>query len=122
MNDRYIIEKARDKERMQFALTLIGESIECIPERMSGRLTVGASRLPIAQILAEITDGRTIGEVCDDLDLNDKYENNVKKFINALAIIFDYRCKYKEKFIGAMSLLCEALQTENSIYEKSRDS
>lgn len=57
-------------------------------DRFTGTPCLKGTRVPVAQIIAEIADGRSIGDVAEDMDLP---EEQIKDLFEHIANLWNHR-------------------------------
>jgi uncharacterized protein (DUF433 family) len=73
-------------ERAGYAIQLFHVCIEINPRKCGGVPVLNGTRFTIAQMFAEIADGRSLPEICDNFELDTIM---VTKLFEGLAISFD---------------------------------
>lgn len=73
-------------ERSAHALRELQECVEFDPRKRCGRPVLKGTRMSIAQLLAELAEGRSTCEVADDFGLDAALVN---KFVSGLAACLD---------------------------------
>ena len=73
-------------ERLRFAVIMLRESVTLDPEIRGGVPVLKGTRVPIAQLLAEIADDASVSEIADDLDLD---VGLIVKLLEGIAIHLD---------------------------------
>lgn len=72
--------------RTRSAVLLLKDSIEVDPQKRGGVPVLRGTRFTVAQVLAEIAEGRSVAELAEDFDLDPAL---LKKFLEGLAQSFD---------------------------------
>lgn len=72
--------------RLLYANMLLPECVEVNPNKRGGIPVLRGTRFTVAQILAEISDGRSVHDLCKAFDLD---EELVVHFLQALSIYLD---------------------------------
>ena len=73
-------------ERARWAATALRECVEADPNKRSGHPVLKGTRFTIAQLFAELADGRNIAEIADDLELDLEM---IKKLLQGFSIHLD---------------------------------
>lgn len=73
-------------ERLTHAGSMLPTCIEVNPNKRGGIPVIKGTRFTAAQALAEIADGRSVAELCEDFELD---EESVKNLLRALSIYLD---------------------------------
>ena len=73
-------------ERTQHASRELSDCVELSPQKLGGVPVLKGSRISVAQILAEIGEGRSADEVAADFDLDAAL---VKRLVQGLAVCLD---------------------------------
>lgn len=74
-------------ERLRFAAIMLRDSVTIDAEIRGGVPVLKGTRVPVAQVLAEIADNATISEIADDLDLEQEV---IVKLLEGMAIHLDH--------------------------------
>ena len=74
-------------ERARFALTMLRDCTEVNPEKRGGVPVLKGTRFTLAQLLAEIAEGRNVQELSEDFELD---LETIKQFLEGLSICFDH--------------------------------
>lgn len=78
-----------DEVQSQHALIMMEDSVYVGTDRRGGVPVLKCTRVKVAQVLAEIADGRSVNEVCEDMRLNVR---DVRRVLYALSIALDQSC------------------------------
>jgi uncharacterized protein (DUF433 family) len=73
-------------ERARYAVLMLRDCTEVNPRKRSGIPVLKGTRFTLAQILAEIAEGRSVTELAEDFDLDLEL---IKGFLEGLSICFD---------------------------------
>lgn len=73
-------------ERLRFAAIMLRDSVTIDAEIRGGVPVLKGTRVPVAQVLAEIADNATVSEIADDLDLEQEV---IVKLLEGMAIHLD---------------------------------
>ncbi len=73
-------------ERARSALSILQDCTEVNPKKCGGVPVLRGTRLPLAQVLAEIADGRSVSELAEDFELEPAL---IRGFLEGMAIILD---------------------------------
>lgn len=73
-------------ERIRHASRELSDCVKVNPQKLSGVPVLKGSRISVAQILAEIGEGRTAAEVAADLELD---ASLVQRLVQGLAVCLD---------------------------------
>lgn len=74
------------RERLAFAAKTLRECVEITRDKRGGIPVIRGSRFTVAQVLAEIADGRSVGELCRRYLLD---EAKVVNFLQGIAVQWD---------------------------------
>ena len=84
-NDRSVVAE-RMAQRLHEATVVLQDSIEINVGKRGGVPVLRGTRVPIAQILAELANNFSLAEIADDLDLS---EDLIRGFLQGMALHFD---------------------------------
>lgn len=73
-------------ERIKFALDMLQDCTEVNPRKCGGKPVLKGTRFTLAQLLAEVADGRDLPTIAEDFDLN---LNTMIEFLQGFSIILD---------------------------------
>jgi len=73
-------------ERLRHAVVMLKESVDVDPEKRGGVPVLKGTRVTLAQILAELAENATLGEIAGDLDLDFEL---MQKLLRGMAIHLD---------------------------------
>ena len=73
-------------ERLRHAKLMLHESVDIDPDIRGGAVVLRNTRFPVARILAEIADDRTVSELAEDFDLD---VDLLKKLLQGMAVCFE---------------------------------
>ena len=73
-------------ERTLYASRELHDCVEFNPDKLGGVPVLKGTRMSLAQILAELAEGRSTAEVADDFELDAAL---VKRFVSGLAVGLD---------------------------------
>jgi uncharacterized protein (DUF433 family) len=73
-------------ERLRFAVRMLRETIEVNPQKRGGVPVLSGTRVPVAQILAEIADDASVSEIAAELDLDAEC---IRKLLEGIASYLD---------------------------------
>jgi uncharacterized protein (DUF433 family) len=73
-------------ERARHAMLMLRDCAEVNPRKRGGVPVLKGTRFTLAQILAEIAEGRSVTELAEDFDLDLEI---IKQFLEGLSIYFD---------------------------------
>jgi len=74
------------QKRLEYGLTELIEVVEIQPEIRGGVPVLKGTRIPVAKILAELTEDMTLTDIAKDYNIN---VQQVRMFIEGLAILLD---------------------------------
>lgn len=72
--------------RTHNAILLLKDCVEVNPQKRGGAPVLKGTRFSVAQLLAEIAEGRGVAEIAADFDLDLEL---IKKLLEGLALSFD---------------------------------
>ncbi|HKI30582.1 MAG TPA: DUF433 domain-containing protein [Gemmataceae bacterium] len=73
-------------ERAKYALLVIQDCVEVNPNKRGGVPVLRGTRFTVAQLFAEISEGRSLGDIAEDFDIDLVI---IKKVMESFAIHFD---------------------------------
>ena len=73
-------------ERTEYAGRELGDCVELQPGKLGGVPVLKGTRMSVAQVLAELGEGRSVTEVAEDFDLDVAL---VKRFVSGLSVCLD---------------------------------
>ena len=63
--------------RLRSGIRMLIDVVEVDPDRLGGIPVLKGTRFSVAQVLAELAEGRSVQEVADDFDLNHEHVSNL---------------------------------------------
>jgi uncharacterized protein (DUF433 family) len=73
-------------ERARYAVSMLRDCTEVNPQKCGGVPVLKGTRLSLAQVLAEIAEGRSVSELAEDFELEPAL---IKEFLEGMAIALD---------------------------------
>lgn len=73
-------------ERARYGLSMLRDCTEINPKKCGGVPVLRGTRFSLAQILAEIAEGRSVSELAEDFELEPAL---IKEFLEGMAIVLD---------------------------------
>jgi uncharacterized protein (DUF433 family) len=92
------MDEAKLSDRMQSALDILNEVVDIDVKKAGGKPCLIGTRFTLAQVFAEIAEGKSIIDLSKDFNLN---KSHIEGFLRSISICFDQsfvsKPKIKEK-------------------------
>jgi uncharacterized protein (DUF433 family) len=70
-------------ERLAYAREALGQCVEFDPDRYGGAPVLAGTRFPVSQVLAELAEGASIGDLAEDMSLDRAKLSQVLSILSA---------------------------------------
>jgi len=78
--------EATIQDRLRHAVEMLTDSVEIAPEMRGGVPVLKGTRIPIARIVAELSDDLTVSEIADDFEIDVAV---IKKLLEGIALYWE---------------------------------